>query len=117
MLTISRKNKENICLIVSVACLLISALWIVYHTTFTGNTNLSEMTGFHGVMLILSVPFGGLIGPFVAPAVVTLVGFFNTANYFRSDRPALRTVSRVALIAQGVLTVALAVVITISLTC
>ena len=116
MISISRKAKENISLTVSLACLLISALWIVYHATLTGNTNLSEMTGFHGVMLILSVPFGGLVGPFVAPAVAVLVGFFSAANYFRSDRPALRTVSRVTLIAQGILTASLAVFITLALT-
>ena len=118
MFTISRKAKENISLSVSAACLLISALWIVFHATFTGSTNLSDTTGFHWVMILLSLPFGGLFyGTYIAPAVAVLAGFFSAANYFRSDRPAIRTVSRVTLIAQAALTVALGVFITIAVTC
>ena len=117
MISISRKAKETISLTVSLACLLISALWIVFHATFTGSTNLSDTTGFHWVMILLSLPFGGFfLGPYIAPAVAALVGFFSTANYWHTDRPALRTVSRVTLIAQGVLTAALAVFITLALT-
>jgi hypothetical protein len=48
--------------------------------------------------------------------VAALVGFFSTANYWRTDRPTLRTVSRVTLIAQGILTAALAVFIALALT-
>ena len=116
MFSITRKTKENISLTVSLAGLLISVLWLAYHMTLTANTNLSDMTVFHGVMLLLSVPFGGLLGPVIAPAVASLTGFFSTANYWHTDRPNLRTVSRVALIAQGVLTVALAVFVTVALT-
>jgi hypothetical protein len=114
MFSISRKNKENICLTVSIACLLISALWIYYHATFTSGTNL---TSFYVIMWGSSLPFGGMfLGPYIAPAVAALVGFFSTANYWRTDRPTLRTVSRVTLIAQGILTAALAVFITLALT-
>lgn len=117
MFSISRKNKENICLTVSLACLLISALWIYYHATLTGDTNLSELTGFHLIMWGSSLPFGGFfLGPYIAPAVAVLAGFLSAANYFRSDRSMIRTVSRVTLIAQGVLTVTLAVFIVIALT-
>ena len=117
MFTISRKAKETISLIVSVACLLISALWIYYHATLTGDTNLSELTGFYVIMWGSSLPFGGFfLGPYIAPAVAVLVGFFSTPNYWHTDRPALRTVSRVTLIAQGILTAALAVFITLALT-
>ena len=117
MFSISRKAKETISLTVSLACLLISALWIYYHATLTGDTNLSELTGFYVIMWGSSLPFGGLLlGPYVAPAVATLVGFFSTSNYWHTDRPALRTVSRVTLIAHGILTVTLAVFIVIALT-
>jgi hypothetical protein len=118
MFTISQKAKENISLTVSLACLLISALWIVFHATLTGNTNLSDTTGFHWIMILLSLPFGGIFyGTYIAPAVAVLAGFFSAANYFRSDRPAIRTVSRVTLIAQAAMTVALGVFITIAVTC
>ena len=117
MFTISQKAKETISLTVSIACLLISALWIYYHATLTGDTNLSELTGVHLIMWGSSLPFGGFfLGPYIAPAVAALVGFFSTANYWHTDRPALRTVSRVMLIAQGILTAALAVFITLALT-
>ncbi len=117
MISISQKAKENVSLTVSAACLLISALWIYYHATLTGDTNLSELTGFHAIMMVCSLPFGGLIGPYVAPALAALAGFFSTFNYWSSDRRPVRTVSRVALSAQGVLTVALTVFIVIALTC
>ena len=114
MFSISRKAKETISLTVSIACLLISALWIYYHATCTAGT---PLTGFYVIMWGSSLPFGGLLlGPYVAPAVATLVGFFSTANYWHTDRHGLRTVSRVMLIAQGVLTAALAVFITLVLT-
>ena len=117
MISISRKAKETISLTVSMACLLISALWIYYHATLTGDTNLSELTGFHLIMWGSSLPFGGFfLGPYVAPAVAALAGFFSTSNYWHTDRPALRTVSRVTLIAHGILTVTLAVFIVIALT-
>lgn len=117
MISISRKIKENICLTVSLACLLISALWTYYHATLTGDTNLSELTGFYVIMWGSSLPFGGFfLGPYIAPAVAALVGFFSTSNYWHTDRPAIRTVSRITLIAQGALTVALALFITVSLT-
>jgi hypothetical protein len=117
MISFSQKTRENISLTVSIACLLISALWIYYHATLTGDTNLSELTGFHLIMWGCSLPFGGLfLGPYVAPAVAALAGFFSASNYFRSDRPGLRSVSRIALIAQGGLTVALAVFITVAVT-
>lgn len=116
MFSISRKAKETISLTVSIACLLISTLWIYYHATLTGDTNLSELTGFHLIMWGSSLPFGGFfLGPYIAPAVAALAGFFSTANYWHTDRPALRTVSRVTLIVQGVLTAALAVFITLAL--
>lgn len=38
MFTISRKIKENISLTVSLACLLISALWTYYHATCMAGT-------------------------------------------------------------------------------
>ena len=117
MFSISRKTKEHISLTVSMACLLISALWIYYHATLTGDTNLSELTGFYVIMWGSSLPFGGFfLGPYIAPAVAALVGFFSTANYWHTDRPAIRTVSRVALIAHGILIVTLAVFIVIALT-
>ena len=117
MFSISRKAKETISLTVSIACLLISALWIYYHATLTGDTNLSELTGFHLIMWGSSLPFGGFfLGPYIAPAVAALVGFFSIANYWHTDRPAIRTVSRVTLIAHGILTVTLAVFIVIALT-
>ena len=114
MFTISRKAKENISLTVSLACLLISALWIYYHATCTAGT---PLTGFYVVMWGSSLPFGGIfIGPYVAPAVAALVGFLSTANYWHTDSHGLRTVSRVMLIAQGVLTAALVVFIILGLT-
>ena len=114
MISISRKAKETISLTVSLACLLISALWIYYHATCMAGT---PLTGFYVVMWGSSLPFGGFfLGPYVAPAVAALAGFFSTSNYWHTDRPALRTVSRVTLIAQGVLTAALAVFITLALT-
>ena len=114
MISISRKANENISLTVSLACLLISALWIYYHATCMAGT---PLTGFYVVMWGSSLPFGGLfLGPYVAPAVAALAGFFSASNYFRSDRPGLRSVSRIALIAQGGLTVALAVFITVAVT-
>ena len=114
MFSISRKAKETISLTVSLACLLISALWIYYHATYTAGT---PLTGFYVIMWGSSLPFGGLLlGPYVAPAVAALVGFFSTANYWHTDRPALRTVSRVTLIVPGTLTAALAVFITLVLT-
>ena len=117
MFTITQKAKENISLTVSSACLLISALWIYYHATLTGDTNLSELTGFHLIMWGISLPFGGMfLGPYVAPAVAALAGFFSTSNYWHTNRPALRTVSRVTLIAHGILTAALAVFIILALT-
>ncbi len=113
MFTISRKTKENISLTVSLACLLISALWTYYHATCTGGT---PLTGFYVMMWGSSLPFGGMfLGPYVAPAVAALAGFFSIANYWHTDRPALRTVSRVMLITQGVLTAALAVFTTLVL--
>lgn len=117
MFSISRKAKETISLTVSVACLLISALWIYYHATLTGDTNLSDLTGFYVIMWGSSLPFGGFfLGPYIAPAVAALVGFLSIANYWHTDRPALRTVSRVMLIVQGILTASLAVFITLALT-
>ena len=114
MFTISRKAKENICLTVSIACLLISALWTYYHATCTAGT---PLTGFYVTMWGFSLPFGGVfLGPYIAPAVFVLVGFFNTANFWHTDRPTVRIMSRVTLIAQGVLTVALAACITVALT-
>ena len=114
MITISRRTREAISLTVSIACLLISALWIYYHATCTAGT---PLTGFYVIMWGSCLPFGGFfLGPYIAPAVAVLAGFFSTANYWHTDRPALRTVSRVTLIAQGVLTVALGVFITIALT-
>lgn len=114
MFTISRKAKETISLTVSLACLLISALWIYYHATCTAGT---PLTGFYVVMWGSSLPFGGMfIGPYVAPAVAALVGFLSTANYWHTDRHGLRTVSRVMLIAQGVLTASLVVFIILGLT-
>lgn len=118
MITISRRTREAISLTVSTACLLISALWIVFHATLTGNTNLADTTGFHWMMILLSLPFGGIFyGTYIAPAVAVLTGFFSAANYFRSDRPAIRTVSRVTLFAQATLTVALGVFIAVAVTC
>ena len=114
MFTISRKTKENICLAVSMACILISALWLIFYVTFDPHTNLSDVSAFHFLMWFSSVLFGGLISVCIVPAVTAIVGFFSAANYFRSDRPALRVVSRVVLISQGVLTVATAVVILIT---
>ena len=115
MFTISQKAKENISLTVSLACLLISALWIYYHATCMAGT--PPLTGFYVVMWGSSLPFGGVfLGPYIAPAVAALAGFFSIANYWHTDRPALRTVSRVTLIAQGVLTASLAVFITLALT-
>ena len=117
MFTISRKAKETISLTVSIACLLISALWIYYHATLTGDTNLSELTGFHLIMWGSSLPFGGFfLGPYIAPAVAALVGFLSIANYWHTDHSVVRTISRVTLIAQGILTAALAVFITLALT-
>ena len=114
MFSISRKVKENISLTVSVACLLISALWTYYHATCTAGT---PLTGFYVIMWGSSLPFGGLfLGPYIAPAVAALVGFFSISNYWHTDRPTVRVTSRVILIAQGVLTVALAVFITLVLT-
>ena len=114
MFSISRKVKENISLTVSVACLLISALWIYYHATCTAST---PLTGFYVIMWGSSLPFGGLfLGPYIAPAVAALIGFFSISNYWHTDRHGLRTVSRVVLIAQSILTVALAVFITLVLT-
>ena len=114
MFSISRKAKETISLTVSIACLLISALWIVFHATCTAGT---PLTGFYVIMWGSSLPFGGFfLGPYIAPAVAALVGFLSIANYWHTDRPALRTVSRVMLITQGVLTAALAVLITLALT-
>ena len=114
MFSISRKVKENISLTVSIACLLISALWLIFYMTFDPHTNLSDVSAFHFLMWFSSVLFGGLIGVCIVPAVTAIVGFFSAANYFHSDRPALRVVSRVVLISQGVLTVATAVVILIT---
>ena len=117
MFTFSRKAKETISLTVSLACLLISALLTYYHATLTGDTNLSELTGFYVIMWGSSLPFGGMfLGPNIAPAVAALAGFFSTANYWHTDRPFLRAVSRVTLIAHGILTAALAVFITLALT-
>jgi hypothetical protein len=117
MVSITPKTRENISLAVSSACLLISALWIYYHATLTGDTNLSELTGFHLIMWGSSLPFGGMfLGPYIAPAVAALAGFFSTSNYWHTDRPTLRAVSRVTLIAHGILTAALAVFITLALT-
>ena len=114
MFTISQKTKENISLIVSLACLLISALWTYYHATCTAGT---PLTVFYVVMWGISLPFGGMfLGPYIAPAVAALAGFFSTANYWHTDRPALRAVSRVTLIAHGILTAALAVFIILALT-
>ena len=117
MFTISRKTKENISLTVSIACLLISALWLIFYVTFDPNTNLSDVSAFHFLMWFSSVLFGGLIGVCIVPAVTAIVGIFSAANYFRSDRPALRVGSHVILISHGVLTVILGVFITISVTC
>lgn len=117
MVSITQKTRENISLAVSSACLLISALWIYYHATLTGDTNLSELTGFYVIMWGSSLPFGGFfLGSYIAPAVAALAGFFSTANYWHTDRPFLRAVSRVTLIAHGILTAALAVFITLVLT-
>ena len=117
MVSITQKTRENISLAVSSACLLISALWIYYHATLTGDTNLSDLTGFYVIMWGSSLPFGGFfLGPYIAPAVAALVGFLSISNYWHTDRPALRTVSRVMLITQGALTAALAVLITLALT-
>ena len=114
MFTISRKAKENISLTVSLACLLISALWAYYHATCTAGT---PLTGFYVIMWGSSLPFGGMfLGPYIAPAVAALAGFFSTANYWHTDRPTLRAVSRVTLIAHGILTAALAVFIILALT-
>ena len=114
MFSISRKAKETISLTVSLACLLISALWAYYHATCTAGT---PLTGFYVIMWGSSLPFGGFfLGPYIAPAVAVLAGFFSTSNYRHTDRPTLRAVSRVTLIAQGVLTAALAVFITLALT-
>ena len=114
MFTISRKAKENISLTVSLACLLISSLWIYYHATCTAGT---PLTGFYVIMWGSSLPFGGFfLGPYIAPAVAALAGFFSTSNYWQTDRPTLRAVSRVTLIAQGILTASLAVFITLALT-
>ena len=114
MISISRKAKENISLTVSLACLLISALWTYYHATCTAGT---PLIGFYVVMWGISLPFGGMhLGPYIAPAVAALAGFFSTANYWHTDRPALRAVSRVTLIAHGILTAALAVFIILALT-
>ena len=117
MVSITQKTRENISLAISSACLLISALWIYYHATLTGDTNLSELTGFYVIMWGSSLPFGGFfLGPYIAPAVAALAGFFSTSNYWHTDRPTLRAVSRVTLIAHGILTAALAVFITLALT-
>ena len=114
MISISRKAKENISLTVSLACLLISALWIYYHATCMAAP---PLTGFYVVMWGSSLPFGGFfLGPYIAPAVSALAGFFSTSNYWHTDRPTLRAVSRVTLIAHGILTAALAVFITLALT-
>ena len=114
MFTFSRKAKETISLTVSIACLLISALWTYYHATCTSGT---PLTGFYIIMWGSSLPFGGMfLGPYLAPAVVALAGFFSTSNYWHTDRPTLRAVSRVTLIAHGILTAALAVFITLALT-
>ena len=114
MFTISRKAKENISLTVSLACLLISSLWIYYHATCTAGT---PLTGFYVIMWGSSLPFGGFfLGPYIAPAVSALAGFFSTSNYWQTDRPILRAVSRMTLIAQGILTAALAVLIALALT-
>ena len=114
MISISQKAKENVSLIVSFACLLISALWTYYHATCTAGT---PLTGFYVVMWGSSLPFGGMfIGPYAAPAVTSLVGFFSASNYLRSDRPALRRISAVTLILQGVLLASIAVFILLSLT-
>jgi hypothetical protein len=38
MVSITQKTRENISLTVSIACLLISALWTYYHATCTAGT-------------------------------------------------------------------------------
>ncbi|MBQ4111825.1 MAG: hypothetical protein IJD38_03405 [Clostridia bacterium] len=117
MISIPQKAKENISLTVSLVCFLISALWTYYHATCTAGTPLA---GFYVVMWGISLPFGGMfIGPYAAPAapaVSSLVGFFSASNYLRSDRPALRRISAVTLILQGVLLASIAVFILLSLT-
>ena len=114
MVSISQKTKENISLTVSLACLLISALWTYYHATCTAGT---PLTGFYVIMWGSSLPFGGMfLGPYIASAVAALAGFFSTANYWHTDRPTLRAVSRVTLIAHGILTAALAFFIILALT-
>ena len=45
MISISRKAKENIGLTVSVACLLISALWPTCHASSTGDAILPNPRG------------------------------------------------------------------------
>lgn len=115
MFTISRKTKENIGLVVSMVCILISALWLIFYMTFDPHTNLSDVSAFHFLMWFSSVLFGGLVGVCIVPAVTAIVGFFSAANYFRSDRPAFRVISRAALISQGVLTVATAAFIFLAL--
>ena len=113
MISFSPRTKENISLTVSLACLLISALWTYYHATCTAGT---PLTGFYVIMWGSSLPFGGMfLGPYVAPAVAALAGFFSTSNYWHTDRPTLRAVSRVILIAHGILTAALTVFITLAL--
>ena len=73
MFTISRKTKENISLTVSIACLLISALWLIFYVTFDPHTNLSDVSAFHFLMWFSSVLFGGLIGVCIVPAVTASV--------------------------------------------
>ena len=114
MVSITQKTRENISLAVSSACLLISALWTYYHATCTTGT---PLTGFYVIMWGSSLPFGGFfLGSYIGPAVAALAGFFSTAHYWHTDRPFLRAVRRVTLIAHGILTAALAVFITLALT-
>ena len=116
MISISQKTKENISLAVSMVCILISALWLIFYMTFDPHTNLSDVSAFHFLMWFSSVLFGGLVGVCIVPAVTAIVGFFSASNYLRSDRPALRRISAVTLILQGVLLASTAVFILLSLT-
>ena len=114
MFSISRKTKENVSLTVSIAFLLLTALWIAYYATFPAP---SDPIGFHiSMMLFIGALGGGRIGLYVLTAVTVLAGFLSAANYFRSDRPAVRTASRVILAIQGILTVALAVCVAVAFT-